>query len=797
LLELIDKSIEKDHNFFISKYFSSAHQKLTINQEEYKELNENLFKKADTLKTRQQFIDYVYESINDFSLLQYFDYLLLIGFTYQDFDKHIDKDLFEYKFNKENIDERKDDQKLFFRRYKHSNKEQIRPETYYGRNEAKEILSIEYYLNVNKEHYLSPGEYLILLIQLWLMHAKKKDTNMRKKLRILLLDEPDAYMHPNLIKHFIDLIQGNDLNHLKLHIIMTTHNPMTVNFLDIKNIYELKYDKKTEQRDISPIKNKSSLIHNLSNNLFYIKEKFKIVFIEGQNGTDIQFYEFVFDLYKKIANINREIPIKFQSMGSRMFRQLFEKKTIKNNDNHNLDEFLFGINDGDYNIKKAYEHFGKKKDFEEYENFFLLDRYHIENYIYDPINYYFAANFLLQKNGKSLEKKKNCYYNKVVDFFAKIKDLNTIEKFLLDDKSKKLEILNEILEVTNDYCLKEMTKNNLDETKKKFLNEFDLNSFEDEKLKKEILVDFKMLNNVEIQLKYYPVLLYFPRRELSRYFSDITNDVYNKVFNSKTSSIFEHFLKETNKLFRINDVHFNPIAYYFALKLFFYSNNRKDLVERDKIHSLIQRIYANNDEFMNTNQIEAYLDSDSNNKEKIFKEIISNTESIIFEKIDDITYEKKIEILTTDRKQEMKQFFLIRKILTNNPEIKLDEFNRLKKNICDKSLNFSDIECFENEKNFENYTDDNWNALIQRIKNEFKSSLSKLQVKIIYKEQQLELNELFLHEKNHKFFGEKLLSGLNFNKQIYVIETINAFNESGFLIDSCLFDIMESISNEL
>ncbi len=171
--------------------------------------------------------------------------------------------------------------------------------------------------------------------------------------------------------------------------------------------------------------------------------------------------------------------------------------------------------------------------------------------------------------------------------------------------------------------------------------------------------------------------------------------------------------------------------------------------------------------------------------------------SIIFEKIDDITYEKKIEILTTDRKQEMKQFFLIRKILTNNPEIKLDEFNRLKKNICDKSLNFSDIECFENEKNFENYTDDNWNALIQRIKNEFKSSLSKLQVKIIYKEQQLELNELFLHEKNHKFFGEKLLSGLNFNKQIYVIETINAFNESGFLIDSCLFDIMESISNEL
>ncbi len=93
------------------------------------------------------------------------------------------------------------------------------------KTKKNEILSIEYFLKLDKDkdhdkdmnneydiykyedHKLSPGEYLILLIQLWIMHANKISVpKMRKKLRILLLDEPDVHMHPRLIENFINLI---------------------------------------------------------------------------------------------------------------------------------------------------------------------------------------------------------------------------------------------------------------------------------------------------------------------------------------------------------------------------------------------------------------------------------------------------------------------------------------------------------------------------------------------------------------------------------------------------------------
>ena len=367
-------------------------------------------------------------------------------------------------------------------------------------------------------------------------------------------------------------------------------------------------------------------------------------------------------------------------MGGRMFRQLFEKRskekkntTIMNED-HKLDEFLFGINDGDYNIEKAYQYFGTENKngllFE--KNFFLLERYHIENYIYDPINFYFASNYLLTKNSKILNtKENNVYFNQVVNFLKQIKDSETIYAFIAKNKNK-LEILNNILKDTNNYCLDEMNDNKEDEKIKLFLKEFNLCSLENEKLKTEIPVDFKLPNNESIQLKYFPILLYFPRRELSRYFSKITNEIYNLVFNSKKPE-FTDFLNETNELFQMEGIYFNPIAYYFALKLY-YSNDGKYLAERDKMNSQIQKIYKNDEIFLNKNDIEAYLNK-VDDKNNLFKEIISNTDLLIFEKIDSLSY------LETKMEQEMKKYLLIRKILIKDykQEIEFDDSETLKK----------------------------------------------------------------------------------------------------------------------
>lgn len=449
LLELIDKSISKEHINFISKYFDSANQKLKINHGEYSQLNRKLRAKAAEINSKNDFIDFVYQSINDFSLLQSFDYLLLIGYNYDDFNK-IDKNLFHYEFSEDYIKFRQAEQNYFLYRIEDKSKELSN--TYYAVDKQNEFQSIEHYLKVNKDHKLSPGEYLILLIQLWIIHANKEQKNVKKKLRILLLDEPDTYMHPKLIKSLISFFQSDHLNFLNLNIIMTTHNPVTVNFLDKENIYELKYDKETDQRSIDLIENKSNIIRNLSDNLFYIKEKFKIVYVEGEKKEDKAFYEFVFNLK---TNRQTLLPVKFVEMGGKKFNQLFRIDQDISDDNK-LDEFLFGINDGDYLIEEArnFFHITDEYDYiDNYqENFKRLNRYCMENYIYDPVNISFALNNFIRD--KNLEKNNsNGLYDCFVDFIQKIKNFQNINDFIRNEKDYK-NIFNKYLKDFNSIFIK-------------------------------------------------------------------------------------------------------------------------------------------------------------------------------------------------------------------------------------------------------------------------------------------------------------------------------------------------------
>jgi hypothetical protein len=174
---------------------------------------------------------------------------------------------------------------------------------------------------------LSPGESLILLLELWRIHAEylKQENQMRPfrtKLRIVLLDEPDCHMHPSLIKEFIRLLTNNDLNYLKFQVIMSTHNPVSISFVPLENIFEMKRDQQSNQVIIDKISNKSELIRDVSEDLIFIKEKFKIVFIEGGGrGEDEAFYS----LINLIVNKDIYIPIKFQEMGNCQFNQIFIK----------------------------------------------------------------------------------------------------------------------------------------------------------------------------------------------------------------------------------------------------------------------------------------------------------------------------------------------------------------------------------------------------------------------------------------------------------------------------------------
>jgi len=341
LLNLINDSINstneiKNNKYFISKYYCSLNdtKKSLKNIKDIEEF-------ANDFRWKNGITDFgeLYDGISEFSVMQYFDFLLLNDYL------TVDTEFSRFPISRERIKERKEFLKEYFDR---------KLDDY-----CQDNFAIEYYLGYDLNiHKLSDGEYLILLIELWRVHAKKlKELNekhsrpVNNKLRILLLDEPDAHIHPSLIKEFIDLITSNELEYLNFQVIMTTHRPATVNFVNLENIYELKLIDDTNKRVIVPVEKKSVIIQNISDDLFYIKEKFKFIYVEGEKKEDQTFFEFILNLK---TNKQKLFPVKFVEMGGKKFNQLFRIDNNQDLANENkLDEFLFGINDGDYLIEEA------------------------------------------------------------------------------------------------------------------------------------------------------------------------------------------------------------------------------------------------------------------------------------------------------------------------------------------------------------------------------------------------------------------------------------------------------------
>jgi len=472
----------------------------------------------------------------------------------------LNEKLFKYKFDEKRVRQRKNQQNKFRNKFQEARSQiQNRSEE---QNKQKPIKSanlnyyegmrpIEFYLGLDENHKMSPGESLILLFELWRLHAEhlKKENQMRPfrtKLRIVLLDEPDCFMHPSLIKEFFRLLTNNDLNYLKFQVIMTTHNPVSVSLVPIENIFEMKCDQQTGKAIVNKIKNRSELIRGIAEDLVFIKEKFKIVFIEGELGEDEAFYSFI------NSKINRDIniPIKFQEMGNKQFNQIFLKNLLQD-PSHKLDEFIFGINDGDYKIANAYRYFGlkdkyfkQKHELDNFQtNFRRLERYSFENYVFDPVNFFFAIKFLVKQNVISLKNKSksDVFLTKVLSFLDSIKAYESIDQFIQADKQRAKESLNDLLKVTAEFY-RQKTKVNRNHL---FFKTFDLKMFSDDELESKLMnktIKISFNDYLDFYLDYFPLILYFPGKSLRGFLFD---DLFN--FNGKEH---ENFIKILVNIFR-------------------------------------------------------------------------------------------------------------------------------------------------------------------------------------------------------------------------------------------------------
>ena len=223
---------------------------------------------------------------------------------------------------------------------------------------------------------LSSGEKVLLSLVFYLYNSQEK--NIFPK--ILLLDEPDAHLHPSMSQQFLNVIKNVLVDKFGVQVIMTTHSPSTVILAPIESIFEMS---RAEPR-IRKSTSKNNSVSLLTSGLIYVGEGTKYFLVEDND--DVTFYSFVYNQLTTEKHINADIPLVFipastkdKSGGKDAVLNWVEKLQSSG-----LENIVQGLIDADYGNETS-------------NGVYKINRYSIENYLIDPIIVY----------GALLDKEKN------------------------------------------------------------------------------------------------------------------------------------------------------------------------------------------------------------------------------------------------------------------------------------------------------------------------------------------------------------------------------------------------------
>lgn len=254
---------------------------------------------------------------------------------------------------------------------------------------------------------------------------------------LVVLDEPDAYLHPEMSKLLIDVLLGTFVKKLGIKVIMITHSPTTIALCPDNSIYQLNNDTETTLKRIDKdeaLKLLTGLIPTLS--IDY--KNHKQVFVESP--TDVEYYQTIFNKLHQERNFPFKLYFISNSMGkgnSDLVRKIVSN--IRESGNNTS----FGIIDWD--LKNNPDRFLKVHGHN--------CRYSIENFIYDPI--YLSILFIEKKahnilkdlmiestiNQYLIGNNSNEFLQKIVDWFFE----NYYKKFRTEAKNHDLKIQVEYL----------------------------------------------------------------------------------------------------------------------------------------------------------------------------------------------------------------------------------------------------------------------------------------------------------------------------------------------------------------
>ncbi|MDW9228059.1 AAA domain protein [Burkholderia cepacia] len=113
---------------------------------------------------------------------------------------------------------------------------------------------------VVSESEASAGERVMLSVVAWRFLAEAAGIHYK----VMLLDEPDAHLHPSLVKQFLRVLETVMVDRHGARVILTTHSPSTVALARDGQVFEMK--RHGEPR-IQPVDDVSSVIAKLTNGL--------------------------------------------------------------------------------------------------------------------------------------------------------------------------------------------------------------------------------------------------------------------------------------------------------------------------------------------------------------------------------------------------------------------------------------------------------------------------------------------------------------------------------------------------
>lgn len=212
---------------------------------------------------------------------------------------------------------------------------------------------------------LSTGEKVLMSLALAIYNTGGYDG----KPELLLIDEPDAALHPSMTMKMVEILKKNIVLENNIPTIITTHSPTTVVAAEGISIYQL------ERGNNKPDKiSIQKAVELLSGDIPFLKistERRRQVFVESKY--DVLYYELLTNIYGRITKFCSEpiyIPAR-TSNGSNCSDVI----GVVNNLYSNGNDQIYGIIDWDLkNISS--------------DRILVLgegDRYAIDNYLLDPL----------------------------------------------------------------------------------------------------------------------------------------------------------------------------------------------------------------------------------------------------------------------------------------------------------------------------------------------------------------------------------------------------------------------------